>query len=113
MSYPDEFSVHERLHLLQVDKILKEGVHDDLLHNRISLAEGKQCPLCLKRDNPKIGIGTMRKKSGPYGVFLSCSLYPLCKFSWNAPTIRDTDSDTDSESPVSDSPNEQKNTQTH
>lgn len=76
-------SLHERLHKLEVDAILKEVIHDDLLHNRISLAEGKECPLCMKRDNGE--VGTMRKRTGPYGTFLSCSLYPQCKFSWNSP----------------------------
>jgi len=76
-------SLQERLHKQNVDDVLKEGIHHDLIHNRLSLAEGKECPLCIKRENGQVGI--MRKRTGPYGMFLSCSLYPHCKFSWNSP----------------------------
>jgi ssDNA-binding Zn-finger/Zn-ribbon topoisomerase 1 len=83
----DPKSLKERLHQLEVDSILKEGIYDDLLHNRMELAEGKGCPLCMKREDGK-GVGAMQKRVGPYGAFLSCSRYPVCKFSWNTPAIR-------------------------
>jgi len=84
--------MQERLHQLEVDRILKEGIHDDLMHNRMELAEGKDCPLCIKREDDR-GVGYMRKKIGPYGSFLSCSRYPECKFSWNSPASRQNEND--------------------
>lgn len=75
--------IDEHIHKLQVDRTLKEGIYDDLLNNRISVEIDKPCPLCTRRkDN---NIGTMQRKTGPYGTFLSCNRYPECKFSWNTP----------------------------
>lgn len=80
----DRKLVHERLLNIQVEAALKSSIYDDLVNNRLTLAEGKECPLCLKRvDSTKIGV--MRIKNGPYGEFLSCSMYPVCKFTWNTP----------------------------
>jgi len=65
----------------EIDNILKEGLHDDLSHSRHKLAEGTECPLCLKKG---VDIsGSMKKKKGPYGEFLSCTNYPACKFTWS------------------------------
>jgi len=75
--------IQDRIHNLNVEKILKEAVHDDLLNNRIEIAIDKPCPLCIKRNNGH--VGTMRRRTGPYGTFLSCNQYPRCKFSWNTP----------------------------
>jgi ssDNA-binding Zn-finger/Zn-ribbon topoisomerase 1 len=81
----------KRLHRIQVDLVLKQGLHDDLINNRIALAEGKPCPLCIKRGDPDLQ-GTMRKMVGRYGSFLGCTLYPHCKFSWNSPLLEKRDS---------------------
>jgi len=76
----------EKIHQNQVDRVLKEGIYSDLLNNRVSIAEGQDCPLCLKRENGQ-PIGTMRVMKGQYGKFLSCNRYPECRFSWNTPDL--------------------------
>lgn len=81
----EEKTFAQRIHDIEVDRIFKEMIYDDLLHNRMHLAVGKDCPLCLKREREV--IGKMRLMVGPYGKFLSCNQYPLCRFSWNSPSI--------------------------
>lgn len=39
----------------------------------------KPCPACNAYDKPKGGI--VKTKKGKFGKFLSCSRYPLCKWS--------------------------------
>jgi len=76
--------IQNRIEEQRKEKVLKEGIHDDLLNNRLDIAEGKQCPLCLKVERET--KGAMRRRSGPFGTFLACSQYPECKFSWNTPS---------------------------
>jgi len=80
-----EKTFQERVKEMEVDKIYKEMIHEDLIRKRITLAEEKECPLCLKWQRPI--IGKMRIKVGPYGPFLTCNQFPTCKFSWNAPNL--------------------------
>jgi len=80
-----ETTLEERRHKKEVDDILKEGIHADLLHNRLKIANNKECPLCMKREGGNIGI--LQIKIGPYGKFLSCNQYPECNFTWTSPSL--------------------------
>jgi len=75
----------ELAHRREIERVMKEMIHVDLLQNRITLAENKDCPLCLKQE--RTTIRKMRIKHGPYGAFLSCNQYPDCKFTWNCPNL--------------------------
>ena len=87
-----------RRHQAEVDSILKEGIHEDLLKKRLKIAEDSECPLCMKREGGNIGV--LRIKIGPYGKFLSCNQYPSCNFTWNTPDLIEKTPDQEQNSDV-------------
>ncbi len=55
-------------------KITSDIKKSDYVIGNLKHLVGQICPSCNK--------GVRIKKVGPYGIFLGCSLYPICKYTF-------------------------------
>lgn len=54
-----------------------------LQYNQLTHKQGDKCPVCHSTDVKK-KKGVLVTRDGKFGVFLSCSLYPDCKYATKA-----------------------------
>lgn len=54
-----------------------------LQYQKITHTQGEKCPSCMSLDSIK-DKGVLTTKDGKYGIFLSCSKYPECKYAIKA-----------------------------